>query len=68
MTGPEDFRLVPCEHCDTEGHIYELMRGFVSWDEPYGEYVGRKCPVCEGSGAELIEGESVTEEEIMEIA
>lgn len=49
MTDP---RIVPCDHCQTEGRIYS------------GQYEDERdcgpCPVCEGTGGEIIETEPIT--------
>lgn len=56
----EDFRIKPCEHCQSEGRI--LRCGWYVWEEvDCGE-----CPVCEGTGMEMIETEPVEEQEIMQ--
>lgn len=58
MTSPI---LVLCEACGSEGRIYH-GGDFDPW--AWSE----ECPYCEGTGAEFVEGEPVTEEEIMEPA
>lgn len=50
--------LQPCETCQSEGRILRSKGG--PDDIDCGE-----CPVCEGTGGEIIETEPVTEEEIM---
>jgi hypothetical protein len=49
MTECTAYRIVPCEHCGTEGRIYS------------GQYEDERdcgpCPVCEGTGGEIIKTE-----------
>jgi hypothetical protein len=53
----EDFRLKPCEHCQSEGRIIRAVSRH--WGmEPKEEDCG-ECPVCEGTGMEMIEVESI---------
>lgn len=47
-----NLRIIPCECCQTEGRIY---RGQYEDERDYGQ-----CPVCEGTGGEVIETEPVT--------
>ena len=51
-----DPRIVPCERCQTEGRIY------------CGQYEDEQdcgpCPVCEGTGGEIVETEPVTLEDL----
>ena len=49
MTDP---RIVPCDHCQTEGRI---LRGQYEDERDEGP-----CPVCEGTGGEIIETEPIT--------
>lgn len=51
-----DIRIVPCEHCNTEGRIY---CGQHEDERDCGE-----CPVCEGTGGEIIEVEPITLEDL----
>jgi hypothetical protein len=53
----DDVRLKPCEHCQSEGRIIRAVSrhwGLEPKDEDCGE-----CPVCEGTGMEMIEVESI---------
>lgn len=45
-------RIIPCDHCQTEGRIY---RGQHDDERDYGP-----CPFCEGTGGEIISTEPVT--------
>lgn len=59
MTDAEDFRLKPCEHCQSEGRIIRTVSRH--WGlEPREEDCG-ECPVCEGTGMELVETEPLDE-------
>lgn len=48
-----DVRVVPCTHCGSEGRLY---RGHAN--DPNPRDCG-PCPVCEGTGGEVIEVEPV---------
>jgi hypothetical protein len=53
----DDVRLKPCEHCQSEGRIIRAVSRH--WGlEPKEEDCG-ECPVCKGTGIELIEVESI---------
>lgn len=54
----EDVRVLPCEHCGSEGRIY---RGHPNDPNPTdcGE-----CPFCEGTGGELISVEPITMDDL----
>lgn len=62
---PAPFIRVPCCKCDGEGTIEYRTLGI---DYVHGGMIEtwRTCDLCGGDGIELIEGESVTEDEIME--
>lgn len=52
----------PCAHCGGEGKLYTSRYGGNDPDVwPIGE-----CPVCDGTGYELIETNEIEEEEIMQ--
>lgn len=53
MTDP---RIVPCDYCQAEGRIY---RGQYEDERDCGE-----CPVCEGTGSEIIEAEPIEMEDL----
>jgi hypothetical protein len=53
-----DPRIVPCEHCGSEGRIYE---GY--GNDPHPRDCG-PCLVCEGTGGEIIETEPITLEDL----
>jgi hypothetical protein len=46
-----DPRIIPCKHCGSEGRIY---RGKYEDERDCGP-----CPVCEGTGGEIVETEAV---------
>ena len=46
-----DVRIVPCEACGTEGRI---LRGQYEGERDCGQ-----CPVCNGTGCEIIEVEPI---------
>ena len=46
-------RIIPCTHCGSEGRLYS---GHPNDPNPCDE---GGCPVCEGTGGEIIETESV---------
>ncbi len=51
---------VPCAHCGSEGKLYTSRYGGNDPDVwPIGD-----CPVCEGTGGELIEAEPVELEDL----
>jgi hypothetical protein len=53
----DDVRLKPCEHCQSEGRIIRAVSrhgGLEPKEEDCGE-----CPVCKGTGMEMIEVESI---------
>lgn len=51
---------VPCENCGSEGKLYTSRYGGNDPDVwPTGD-----CPVCEGTGCELIEAEAVDMEDL----
>jgi hypothetical protein len=53
----DDVRLKPCEHCQSEGRIIRSVSRH--WGlEPKEEDCG-ECPVCKGTGMEMIEVESI---------
>ncbi|MER9217909.1 hypothetical protein NKI48_03090 [Mesorhizobium sp. M0644] len=52
----EDFRIVGCEACGTEGRIYHG-----ECDDGYSE----PCPYCEGTGGEIIPVEPVTIDDLL---
>lgn len=62
MTDP---RIVPCEHCGTEGRIYERADFY---DRQYGWQPGERdlgpCEACEGTGGEIVETEPITLEDL----
>ena len=58
MVSMNDPRIVPCEHCGTEGRIY---RGHAN--DPHPRDCG-PCPACEGTGREIIETDSIGMEDI----
>jgi hypothetical protein len=64
MTDPvPDVLCIPCEHCGSEGKLYTSRYGGNDPDVwPIGD-----CPVCEGTGGELIEVETAEEEEVMHV-
>lgn len=49
---------IPCERCQSEGRIY---RGHPNDPNPRDE---GPCPVCEGTGGELVETQPVTMEDL----
>jgi hypothetical protein len=49
-----EHRIVPCEHCGTEGRIYS---GYSNDPHPKDE---GPCPACEGTGGEIVEVEPIT--------
>lgn len=55
-----DYRIIPCEYCGSEGRI---LRGHPN--DPYPRDCG-PCPVCEGTGSEVIEVEPLTMDEALE--
>lgn len=52
----ENPRIVPCDHCGTEGRIYS---GMYEDERDCGE-----CPVCKGTGGEIIDAEPITLEDL----
>lgn len=52
----KDFRIVLCDTCGSEGRIY---RGLYEDERDCGP-----CPVCEGTGSEVIEVEPVELEDL----
>lgn len=53
MTDP---RIVPCDRCGSEGRLYS---GQYEDERDCGE-----CPVCEGTGGEIIETEPIEMEDL----
>lgn len=51
-------RIVPCEHCGSEGRLYS---GHANDPNPRDD---GPCPVCEGTGGEIIEAEPITLEDL----
>jgi hypothetical protein len=56
--------MQPCEHCGSEGRI--LRERTRQWGLEPEEIDCGECPVCEGTGYEIVPTEPVTEHEIME--
>lgn len=54
-----DHRIVLCEHCGSEGRIY---RGHANDPNPRDD---GPCPVCEGTGYEVVTTEPITMEEAL---
>lgn len=50
----EDFRILPCEHCQGEGRLYS---GHPNDPNPRDD---GECPVCEGTGGEWIRVNPIT--------
>jgi hypothetical protein len=67
----EDFRIVPCEACGSEGYesytatVYEPGCGF-GHDDVFLDY-SRPCPVCEGTGGAVIPVEPITLDDLLEM-
>lgn len=55
----EDFRIVPCEACGSEGRIY-IANGDDRETGAPQERDGGPCPYCEGIGGEIISVETIT--------
>lgn len=53
-----DPRIIPCQHCGSEGRLYARQ---YEDERDVGE-----CPVCEGTGGEIIETEPITLEDLCE--
>lgn len=53
-------RIVCCENCGSEGRVYI---GQYEDERDNGE-----CPVCEGTGGEIVEVEPITEDDIENLA
>lgn len=58
MRGAEDHRIVLCEACGSEGHVYRAARG-----APYETDCG-ECPCCEGTGLTVIETDPIEMEDL----
>jgi len=56
MNAPEDFRIVCCEACGSEGRIY-----YGECDDGFSE----PCPYCEGTGGEIIPVEPITLDDLL---
>ena len=55
-------RFIVCQDCDGEGRRWHAH--FSHWDPPEDVDAG-PCPTCEGTGYEVVEVESLSEEEFL---
>jgi hypothetical protein len=71
LTEADSPRLVLCEACGSEGRIYTRTIGYepgCGHAHSWGERDDGECPYCEGTGGALIATESITLEDLTEIA
>lgn len=61
-----DPRIVPCDHCGTEGRIYVLDYFYDRDGLQWGERDTGECPSCDGTGGALIETQPIDMEDLDE--
>jgi hypothetical protein len=59
-------RIVLCEACGSEGHLYEWTSALDTWGQPLQDI--SKCPWCEGTGGEIIETQPIELEDLDEMS
>lgn len=57
-----ELRFIVCQDCDGEGRRWRTH--FSQWDPPEDVDAG-PCPTCDGTGYEVVEVESLSEEEFL---
>jgi len=65
----DDPRVIPCQHCGTEGRIYRrawIYEPGCGHAHHHGEEDCGECPTCEGTCGEIIETEPITLEDMEE--
>jgi hypothetical protein len=62
-----DLIIIRCRSCGSEGRIYR--QGIASrWALEPVEIDEGQCPDCDGTGGEMIEGEPITLDDLIELA
>jgi hypothetical protein len=60
-------RIIPCTHCGSEGRLYVRCIAYepgCGHAHSWGERDDGECPVCHGTGSEIIETEPITMEDL----
>lgn len=60
-------RIIPCTHCGSEGRIIRQCIGYepgCAHPHMHGERDDGECPVCEGTGGEIIETYAIEMEDL----